>query len=76
MFLLANEVWTYWLSIPLLAVAVLIALGLGVLYLVKVAGPYYSQRAQYRVDEAARQRLQEYRRQQSAAPDSKNSLAA
>lgn len=76
MFLLANEVWTYWLSIPLLAVAVLIALGLGVLYLVKVAAPYYNQRAQYRVDEAARQRLQEYRRQQAAARGNKNSLAA
>lgn len=76
MFLLANEVWTYWLSMPILAVAVLMALGLGFLYLVKVASPYYSRLAQYRVDEAARQRLRQYGRQQLATPGSRTPLAA
>jgi hypothetical protein len=41
MALLAAKVWTYWISFFLVIPAVLIVLGIGVLYLVKVVSTKY-----------------------------------
>jgi hypothetical protein len=41
MALLAAKVWTYWISFFLVIPAVLIVIGIGVLYLVKVVSTKY-----------------------------------
>ncbi len=41
---LAAEVWTYWIAVPLFAMAVLAVIGTAIGYVVKVQAPKYPRR--------------------------------
>jgi uncharacterized membrane protein YccC len=59
-------VWTYWLAVPILIVAIGMALGIGLAFLFRVVKPYRDSWAQFVVDQEARERAA---RRTVSAPD-------
>src|ERR1700674_219819 len=60
-------VWTYWLAVPILIVAIGTALGIGLAFVFRVVKPYRDSWAQFVVDQEARERAA--RRRAVSAPD-------